>query len=104
MSLWLIPEIVGGLQKHLPYICKFITEKYIPRKHFIILNELKDLDSNSQYNLIKRVHSKYNLAPSTIKYSIKSLMDLGLVEGSSKIQLTSVGYQIVKIMEEENEF
>ena len=78
----------------------------LTKHQILILNELK---INGHYfsvtNLIEKLSEKHNIAPSTLRWNLKKLVDSGLITaGNSKnkgipVRLTKSGsyiYQIIK--------
>jgi len=57
----------------------------------------------SKYEFIKQVSGKNNLAPSTIRYSLKKLKEAGIIDSNGKIELTKKGRILVGILRRANE-
>lgn len=84
---------------------KELLLRALTKHQILILNELKqNVHYFSVTNLIERVSERYDIAPSTLRWNVKRLQELELIDcGTSKkkgvlVKLTDSGELIYKIL------
>lgn len=91
-----------------PIYCNSVKRlllRALTKHQILVLNELKqNLYYSSVTNLIKKLSEKHKIAPSTLRWNIKQLHDLGLIDcGTRKnkgalVKLTDSGKMILEVL------